>query len=225
MKVDRSSSVMIQRTSSSNHFRYVSAQLDLERLGCSFFRCASGNRTLERIRLLSAPPRLCHRNHSPAFIPEPAKWRHNPMPSRPASTAIEQRFRKPAGEHRKAYLTRNARCFILCSLDYNLARRGGLTKKNSPRRAAPLNPLRILILRVTLKVCFVGAAIPMAHSFREPWARYNTSIPRLFLREPSATATWRLVSRELGNFPLGPHVTVPGSVGHVRAALPLERRG
>jgi hypothetical protein len=89
------------------------AQLDLERLGV-LLSLRFRNRTLERIRLCLRPRAfvigtircfiLSRRNGGETQC-------HQSQHSHRATIS------KTCGEHRKAYLTRNARYFILCSLD------------------------------------------------------------------------------------------------------------
>src|SRR6266478_6640005 len=118
MKADFSSSVIIQRTSSSSHFRYVLLNSILSALALAF-RCFSGTRRFSgSVWLPWAATPLSSEPFASLSCAKPTTAK--PSAITPASTPTEQRFRKPAenAENIEGSTSReDVSCSILCSLD------------------------------------------------------------------------------------------------------------
>src|SRR5271156_3308670 len=118
MKAFLSSSVIIQRTSSSSHLRYVLLNSILSALALAFL-CFSG---IGRLRgSTSVPGAAAAPLSSELFV----SWSlscakataEKPTAITPASKPNEQRFRKPAENIEGPTFTRDFSSLILCSLD------------------------------------------------------------------------------------------------------------
>src|SRR6266446_710564 len=145
MKADFSSSVIIQRTSSSSHFRYVLLNSILSALALAF-RCFSGTgRFSGSVWLASEPFASLSCAKPPCAKPTTAK----PSAITPASKPTEQQFRKPAenAENIEGPTSReDVSCSILCSLDTTRQAEVACQKKISCAGLSSKS-LRIRVLR------------------------------------------------------------------------------